>query len=103
MVVAERSASQVERESGVVRCVARRDLEVSEMRTRDMLGYWALRVESWDRKCRPTPPAPGEVLDFVEGGFAVLEETRVGIVENEAEQSTHCRHFSIREAANFIY
>lgn len=59
VVEASRSASQVEKESGVVRWEARRLLDEREMRTREMLGYFWLRVESWERKCRPTPPAPG--------------------------------------------
>ena len=59
-VDASRSADQVERERGVVRWEARRDLLVREMRTREMAGYFWLRSESWERKWRPTPPAPGE-------------------------------------------
>lgn len=45
-VDASRSDSQVEKESGVVRWEARRDLVEREMRTREMLGIFWLRAES---------------------------------------------------------
>ena len=57
---ASRSCCHVERESGVVRWEARRDLVERDMRTREMLGSFWLRRESWERKWRPTPPAPRE-------------------------------------------
>lgn len=56
---ASRSFSQVEKERGVVRWEARRLFVEREMRTREMLGNFWLRAESWERKWRPTPPAPG--------------------------------------------
>ena len=59
-VDASRSASLVEWEWGVGRGEARRDLLEREMRTRERLGSFWLRRESWERKWRPTPPAPGE-------------------------------------------
>ena len=59
---ASRSFSHVERERGVVRWEARRLLVEREMRTREMLGSFWLRSESWERKWRPTPPAPGDCV-----------------------------------------
>lgn len=67
-VDASRSCSQVEKERGVVRWEARRLLLEREMRTREMLGNLWLRAESWERKCRPTPPAPGEFCQIVSTG-----------------------------------
>ena len=58
-VDASRSCSHVWKERGVVRWEARRLLAEREMRTREMLGRSLLRDESWERKWRPTPPAPG--------------------------------------------
>ena len=74
VVVDERSWDQVLRERGREGLVARRDLVVWEIRTRDMLGLVWLRSESCERKWRPTPPAPGKWSDFVRKfGFVVLE------------------------------
>lgn len=58
-VEAERSASQVAKERGVVRWEARRDFVERLIRTREMLGRVWRSAESWERKCWPTPPAPG--------------------------------------------
>ena len=71
-VDASRSRCQVERESGVVGLEARRDLLEREMRTREMLGNFWLRRESWERKWRPTPPAPGECQDVMKEKEVVL-------------------------------
>lgn len=55
----ERSVDQDSREMGWVG-VAWRVLVEREMRIREALGYLGRRAESWERKCVPTPPTPGD-------------------------------------------
>lgn len=102
-VDASRSCSQVERESGVVRWVARRLLLEREMRTREMLGNFWPRAESWERKWRPTPPAPG---DFVRSSrwkcFSLVLEIfwtskwRAGVVRYSSAYAARRPHFMYR-------
>lgn len=82
-VDAERSVSQVERESGVVRWEARRELVVREMRTREMGGRVWARRESWVRKWWPTPPAPGGVCQDTMKGWRGDVLSDVGVQRNE--------------------
>ena len=58
-----RSVDQVERERPFKGSGARRDLEVREIRISRIVGWIFWRWVSWVRKWRPTPPAPGGLLD----------------------------------------
>ena len=61
-MLAARSASHVDRDRPWEGSVARRDLDVREMRMRERLGWVRVRWVSWWRKWRPTPPAPWGLL-----------------------------------------